>query len=243
MMTIHDDVKKEITKVLKDALSGLPEAAQLDKIGEVLQSAEATVGELIQKLTNKEEELAKSGDENKALQKQVEDILAKTKELEEQIASQEAELKSLEEKLASAEQRAFAAETVVNAAEAARVLDARVAELAEAKVLKSGEKLEAQKSKIGAMTDEEFASYRDELVELRAELAASLAETTTEVAAEVADETNVETEEVVEVAPPAIKKEEAAAAGALDVETVETPTLKKKYLEFAHSLAKLMDNK
>lgn len=230
-MITKEDFTKEVTAVLKDALAKLPETA---KVSEALETAETTISDLLQAVKSKEDELALAGDDKKALQQQVDELMAKTKELEEQLAAREAELKDINTQRAELEQRATAAEAVLAEAAAAKLLETRVSELAEAKVLKSGEKLEAQKAKIAAMTDEEFAAYREELVDLRLELEAALVTKET-----AADEAVVETEEVVEVAPPAIK-EEAAAAGALNVEIEETPTQKAKYIEFAQALAKLM---
>lgn len=229
-MITRDEFQKEVTAILKGALEGLPEAAQIAKVSEVLQTAEATVSELLQTVSAKEEELSNLGEEKATLLDQVQELATEAKEAKEQLAALEADLK---EKLAAAEERASAAEAVLKEAADAKALEARVAELAAAKVLRTGEKLEAQKEKVKAMNDEEFASYRDELVDLRSDLEAALKETAT-------DEDAEETEEVVDVAPPAINKEEAAAAGALDVEIVKPQTLKDKYAKLGPAIAKRM---
>ncbi len=229
--------KEEFQAMLKDAVKGtfdgLSEESRADKLNQLVVAAESTITDLNKVVEDKEAELAKAEGEKKALSEQVEELVAKNKQLEEQLAAREAELKDASEKHASAEQRATAAETVLAEQAAARTLEARVAELAAAKVLKSGEKLEGQKTKIASMSDEEFAAYRDELVDVRAEVEALLKDT--------AGEAVTEEEVVVEVAPPDINKEEAAAAGALDIESVETST-KSKYADFSVALAKRMRN-
>ncbi len=235
-MITKEDFKKEVTTVLKGALAGLPEATQLAKVSEVLETAETTISELLQTVESKDDELATSSEDNLTLKQQVDELMAKTKLLDEQLAAREAELKALTDLHMQAEQRAVAAETIIAEAAKIKTLETRVAELATSKVLKAGEKLEAQKAKIKSMSDEEFATYRDDLVDVRSELEALLKSATTEVATTVAD-----IEETVEVAPAAISKE-TAAAGTVAVEIVKTPTQKDRYAAFGAGLVKLMGN-
>lgn len=229
-MTISkEEFQKEVRAALEAAVSDLSKEARLEKVDALLEKAEATVTELLETIELKDQNITKSTDENKSLKEQVEELVAKTKEIEERLAAREAELKDAQDKALAAEERAATAETELAKIALDRRLELRVTELAEAKVLKSGEKADAQKAKIREMSDEDFSAYKDELVDLRLAVEASLKEAATTV------EVEVETEETVEVAPPQINREDAALA-ALDTENNDAG--KSRYSDFGSALAK-----
>ncbi len=236
MATTKEEFQTLLKDAVKGAFDGLSEESRLDKLNQLVATAESTISELLENVKSKDGELAKSDGDRKVLADQVEELVAKNKQLEEQLAAREAELKDTDDKRASAEQRATAAEAVLTEAAAVRTLEARIAELAEAKVLKSGEKLDAQKTKVASMSDEEFASYRDELVDVRSEFEASLKVVATDAVVADADAG------VVDVAPPQITVETAAAGALLDVESVEPSTLKSEAARFGAALAKRLRN-
>jgi len=232
-MLDKEEFRSEVSKALKDALAGVSAEARLDdKVKTLLESADSTISDLLETVELRDQEISKAADETKTLQETVEELTNKLKELEEVLAARDADLKEVQDKVVASEERATAAETELANIAHDRRLEVRVAELAEAKILKAGEKSEAQKAKVREMSDEEFASYKEELVDLRQAVEAAIKE--------VAGTENGE--EVVEVAPPLINKEDAAVA-ALNAENNE-PTGKSKYADLGPALAqRLKDNK
>ena len=221
-MITKEDFQKEIRDALKEAVAGVSEESRLDKVSALLEKADSTISELIETVELKDDELSKSEEAMAALKKEVLDLdHAQVKELE-RLTS---ELKEAQEKAVAAEERATKAESELTGISHDRRLELRVAELAEAKVLKAGEKLEAQKTRIRAMSDEDFAAYKEELVDLRQAVEAALQD---------------QGDEGVNIAPPVIDK--GAAAGVLNVEQMNNADRKSQMAEFGQALAKLLRN-
>lgn len=231
-MLDKEEFRSEVSKALKEALAGVSAEARLDdKVKTLLESADSTISDLLETVESKDQDLSKAADEYKSLQLKMEELVGKVSELEGVLAERDSQLKEVQDKVVAAEERASAAEAELTGIANDRRLEVRVAELAEAKILKSGEKAETQKSKVREMSDEEFASYKEELIDLRQSVEAALKE----VAAGSGDGKEVE------VAPPLINKEEAAAA-ALNAENND-PTGKSKFKDLGEALAKRLKNK
>ncbi len=224
-MITKEDFQKEIRDALKEAVAGVSEESRVDKVSALLEKADSTISELIETVELKDEELSKSEEAMAALKKEVEELTAKAKEVEERFTAREGELKEAQEKAAAAEERATKAESELTGISHDRRLELRVAELAEAKVLKAGEKLEAQKNRIRSLSDEDFAAYKEELVDLRQAVEAALQD---------------QGDEGVNIAPPVIDK--GAAAGVLNVEQTNNADRKAQMAEFGQALAKLLRN-
>jgi len=220
-MITKEDFQKEIRDALKEAVAGVSEESRVDKVSALLERADSTISELIETVELKDEELLKSEEVMAALKKEVEELTTKAKEVEGRFGG---ELKEAQEKAVAAEERATKAETELTGIAHDRRLELRVAELAEVKVLKSGEKLEAQKNRIREMSDEDFAAYKDELADLRQAVEAALQDN----------------EGDVNIAPPVIDK--GAAAGVLNVEQTNNADKKSQMAEFGQALAKLLRN-
>lgn len=198
----------EIRAILKDLLSEKEEAARLVKAEQVVHSAESTILELTNAVASKEDELTILAETNEGLTGQIEQLNSKVAELEGKVEESSNLFKELEEgaNKAKAELASMAKD---------RKLEVRIRELEADKVLRSGDKQEAQKARIRDMGDEEFASYKSDLIDMRSELAGALENE----AKRLAEGTAVGDEPAVEVAPPDLSQAgKEAAAAALDVE-------------------------
>ncbi len=230
-MLDKEEFRSEVSKAIQEALAGVSAEARLDdKVKTLLESADSTISDLLETVETRDQDLSKVADENKALQIKIEELSIKTKELEDLVAAREASLKEAEEKVVASDERAAAAEAELANIAHDRRLEVRVSELAEAKILKSGEKAEAQKAKVREMSDEDFASYKEELIDLRQSVEAAIKEVA---GVETGDET-------VDIAPPLINKQDAAVA-ALNAENNE-PTSKSKFNALGAALAKRLKN-
>lgn len=222
-----------IRSAIKDVLAEREEASRLDKVEDLLSTAESTINELTDTITKKEEALVVASSDNDSLRAQVEELKLKAEELE-------TKLSDADKKSEELEGRATAAEKELANIEAGRRLESRMTELEEAKVSKSGEKREAQTVRVRDLSDEEFAAYKQELVDIRSDVEAELKAVAAE-AKKASEKTAVEGEGVVAVPPADLDKalrEEAAAAAAatLDIEVV-SETMASTYLEMAAAMA------
>jgi len=131
-----------------------------------------------------------------------------------------------------------------------KAAELRMAELAKAGVALSDK--DTQTAKIRDMEDEEFGSYRDELVSLRRAVEAELAkavleeETQEEEAAEAEDEeveeeVAAEEEELVEETLPANVDPGQAIAAALNMEVMPSDSVLAKYAKLGEAMAKRMN--
>lgn len=221
--------KALIDEVVRDLMGAKDEAEKLAAAERAVEAAKQLIADLDAALDGKVEELAALSEENTRFQEQVEKFSAKVKELEDALSA-------AEKRATEAEGRATAAEQALAAIEHAKVLALRVAELESAKVIALPEKFEEQKARIAAMSDEEFAGYKAERVELRER---ALAEVRAELAAAAPPvvEPGEPVEPVVEVAAAdiaAARREEAALI--LDVELISEDAL-AKYRQLGEALA------
>lgn len=228
--SMNDDKFRDgIREAVREALAEKEEANRIANVEALLHDAKTTINELTQAIADKEVELSSSQEERESLQ-------AKIEELETQLADFTAKLDETEKSREDMEQRATAAEKELASIAADQRLAGRMAELEEAKVIAAGEAREAQEARIKELTDEEFAAYKAERVELRNQLEAEI-----KAASESAAASSEDDDAGNEVPPADIegaRKEEAAAAAAatLNVE-VASEGIKNKYLEMANKMA------
>jgi chromosome segregation ATPase len=171
---MSDTIDKEkfvqvIKEIAREVLNEQEEVDRNAKMEELLEKATGTIQDLTETITGKEEELASLTEQKEGLQSKVDELQTKVAELEEKLSSTQKEKEEVELK-------ATAAESALADIEAAKKLDSRMAELEEAKVAKAGDKREAQMSRVKEMSDDEFTSYKEELVELRAALETAIKE-------------------------------------------------------------------
>ena len=225
------EMKKSIAEAVREALAEKEAADRQSKVEELLNSAEDTVRDLTETIQGKEAELAAASEERNELLAQVEELKAKADELEAKLADANKSSEELQE-------RASTAEAELHKIAADRALEVRMANLEEAKVAKSGEKREAQAERVRGMSDEEFAAYKEELIELRQAVEAELKEKAAN--SEGADESEDEGDGV-EVAAADIEgarrsAEGEAAANTLNVETA-SEDLRAKFARFGKAMA------
>lgn len=232
----HDKFVGGIREAVREALAEKEEANRLEKVEELLQTAEDTINELTSTINKKDSELAASTEAQEDLKAKLEELQTKHAELEEKLAAAGNTTQELEE-------RASKAEKELADIAADRQLELRMAELEEAKVSSTDdERRKAQADRIRGMSDEEFAAYKQELVELRSRLEAELVKTNTE----EASKEEVEDEGGEGVAPADLekaRKEQAAAAAAatLNIE-VASEDIKSKYAKLGMAMAERLKN-
>lgn len=195
------EVSKEQIKALVDEMLNEKEEANVRKnIEDALEQATNTIDQLTTELEGKNTELSTISETASEYESKVEEL---TTELE---AARE-ELKSKDEELASTNQKL---EDMLKD----RAAELRMAELEDAGVVNSDR--EAQTAKVREMSDEDFASYRDELVSIRKAVLAEL-----EKAREKA-EADAKAEEEAKKAEEKAKEDKAKETTAADEADKET---------------------
>jgi hypothetical protein len=218
----------------------------------------------IQKRT--EEALQKSATTIEDLTTALEESNVKNEEFANTVVEQETSIADLESKLEAAKieieeatQKLAESENTIEGMNKDRAAELRMAELEEAGV--AGSDKESQTTKVRDMSEEDFASYRDELVSLREAVVAELSnsereevaeeekeETAEEEKEEVAEEEAAEESEEAEVAeeeaseeseetPPANIDPQNAISAALNMEIQPSKGMKEKYAELGNAMA------
>lgn len=224
--TMNDDkFKGDIREAVAEVMAAKEDAARFNTIEALLNDSQSTINELTESISEKELELATSSEEVTALKTKVEELEAKAEEFLAQLADASKTSEELTE-------RASLAEKELAGIAADKALAGRMADLEEAKVALSGDKREAQETRVRDMGEEEFAAYRDERVELRALLEAELKEAASAADEGKNDDKGVTAEEAAAVAA-------VAAAATLNVETASASVV-SKYLDFGETLAASM---
>lgn len=215
---MDDKFKVDIREAVNEIMAAKEDADRVNTIEALLNDSQKTITDLTEVITNKESELAASAEEVTNLKAKVEELETKAQEFQGMLAESQDGAKVLEE-------RASAAEGELASIAADRALAGRMAELEEAKVVLSGDKRTAQEERVRNMSEEEFASYKEERTELRAQLEAELKE------AASATDSDAAGDSADDVA--------AAAAVTLNVENASA-SVQNKYLNFAETLAASM---
>lgn len=182
--------KNELYKEVKQAVDAIfnekEEAEKQKKAEEALRKSATTIDELTKELESNKSEYSELESKYNEIQntleekeKELSNIKEEKTQLEQSAEEKETELSSIKE-----EHEKIKSEKEANDKELSSVkeeldnlkkdqlVEARVSELEEAKV--ASKDIETQKKKIRDMSDEEFASYKNELVSLRETIVASL---------------------------------------------------------------------
>jgi len=242
------EVSKEQIKALVDDLLNEKEEANVRK------NIEAALGQATNTVDNLTAELATKNAELVAASEAAADSESKIKELTTELEAAKVALTTKDEELASVK-------TEIEEMKKDRAAELRIAELKDAGVANTNH--ETQSAKVREMSDEEFASYKDELISIRAAVVAELEKAR---AAEV--EANAKAEEEAKLAAEAAKKAAAeavayansntddkgeetgtppanitpgqAAMASLNMEYIPSADITKKFQELGRSLAKRM---
>lgn len=238
-MDNKEALKKDIETVVSEILSSKEEAEIRQKTEEALQKSADTITELTTTLEERDSEFAE-------LQEKVNETEAKVQELTEQLEAANQKVEETEKALADKENELVEIQKD-------RAAELRMAELKKAGVARSDS--EAQTAKVKEMEDEEFAAYKDELVNLRKAVEEELAkarekdekaeseekEEAEEEKEEEASEENEEeaSEEDEETTPVKIDPSYAAMAS-MNLEVAVSDEVSKKYRELGKALAERM---
>lgn len=239
MMT--DQLKKDIEVMVTEIFSQKEEADKKVRTEEALQKAAATISELTEALEKKN---AQEGE-----------MASKVAELENSITDLNSKLEAAKKETEDSNSKLANAEKTIAEMNKDRATEIRMKDLVDSGIALSNK--EVQTAKVREMTDEEFASYKDELISLRKAIEEELAKT-----AQAADEQAKKEQEEKEKAAAAAKEEEdkkaadtanavtpppevnkeSAAKAALNLE-VKKDDILTKYAEMGKAMAQRMVEK
>lgn len=182
---MDEKLKKDVEAIVATIFSEKEEADIRKKTEDALNKSAKTIEDLTNTLETKNSEVS--------------ELEEKLSEGEEKIGNLESELEAAKKEVESSNEKLAETENTINEMKKDRAAEVRMSELEKAGV--AGSNKETQAAKIREMSDDEFASYKNELSDLRQAILDELkTETTEEVAEEEAEETAETTEETEEVA-------------------------------------------
>jgi len=241
----NKDLERQVAAVVAELFNEKEEAEIRKNTEAKLQEAATSISELTLALEDKNAEVA--------------DFEEKISESEARIQELESELEAAKTKLETAEAKIVETENTLETMRKDRAAEVRMAELEEAGVSRVDK--DSQMNKVREMTDEDFASYKEELMSIReavvnelkkaAEEADKIAQETTETKPvekakeEVVEETEESTEEETaeesveeeETAPPAQITPGQAAMASLNFEYRPTKDVTEKYRKMGEAMA------
>lgn len=242
---MEDKFKKDVEVLIKAIFSEKEEAAMKQKTEEALQTSASTIDELTTALEEKSADLLVKEETVATLNKTVE-------ELKSGLEAAKLETSTVAEKLAGVE-----AELEKMCKD--KATEVRMAELETAGIVRKDK--ESQAAKVREMSDEEFASYRDELVSIReavlSEMEAAKKEADEKATAAATEaEAKLKEEEAKKAAasaansstqdagspPPAHIDPSKAVSAALNLETFPSDDVKAKYNKLGHAMADMFKN-
>lgn len=236
----QDNLRKDIEAIVTSIFSEKEEADIRKRTEDALQEAATTIDDLTNSLADRHND--------------VEQLESKVSEHEEKASNLETELEAAQKEVESFKEKLDAADTALEEIKKDRAADIRMAELEEAGVARNSEETKvAQVVKVREMSDEEYVSYKDELVAVRQavldEIAAAseleetvekeeTAEEVEEVVEEVVEaETEVAEEEVEEETEPVNVDTEKTVEAALNMDVDFSDDVFKKYAELGKAMA------
>lgn len=246
---MNEELKKDIEAAVSEIFSQKEEAEQKARTEEALQKS----ADVITELTDSLDALTETAKEHES---EVAELVARIDELTSELEAAKNEATENANKLAESEK-------TIDEMKKDKAAELRMSELTTAGVALSNK--EAQTAKVREMSDEDFASYKDELIAVREAVKAELAknvEVETEEAAgteeeaaseeetETAEEENEEeaseeeteeaSEEDAEETQPAEIDKNKAVAGALNLEVFPSDDVLAKYRKFGEAMAARM---
>jgi len=246
---MDEKLKKDIKAMVAEIFSEKEEAEMKDKTEAALSKSAQTIEELTTALEEKNES--------------TEELTSKASELDATIEDLTSQLEAAKKEVEEVATKLAESEKAIEEMNKDRAAELRMSELEEAGV--SGSDKEAQSAKIREMLDEDFASYKEELVSLREAIVAELS-TSEEEKEEVAEEKEEEakeeekeeeeakeeeneeeakeeeteeeaSEEESEETSPANIDPQNAISAALNMEIVPSDDVKAKYAKLGQAMA------
>lgn len=222
-----DELKKDIENMVADIWSEKEEADVRKKTEEALQKSADVITELTDSLEDKNSE--------------VDEITEKLTASDTKIKELETELEAAGKELEKSKEDLIISEKGVDSMKKDKAADIRMVELVEVGVVHSD--IETQTLKVRDMSDEDFASYRDELVSLKEAVEERLTKAAIEAAEREKSATADEKEkDNTSVSAAEIDKDNATKA-ALNLETASTEEVSEQYKEMGKSMAALWTKK
>ena len=239
-----DQLSTDVTTIVNDIFKEKEESEMIKATEKALQRSTDTINELTESLEAKDQELNDRNSDILGLNEKAQTLEARITELEEEKSTFEAEKANFETEKSEIITRAEEAESKMAEMEKDKTAEIRLNELKEAGV--SSANTENQVSKVREMSDEDFTSYKEELVAIREAIVAEL-----ESSEEVLTEETGETEEVsTEETEEETEEDEEAAAGsdvvsntmhsvaaALNMEVMPNKDVIAKYRELGNQMA------
>jgi chromosome segregation ATPase len=235
---MEDKFKKDVEVLIKAIFSEKEEAAMKQKTEEALQTSANTIDELATALEEKSADLLVKEETVATLTKTVDDLKSEleaakleTSTVADKLAGVEAELEKMHKDKAT---------------------EIRMSELEVAGIVRKDK--EGQAAKVREMSDEEFASYRDELVSIReavlaemeaakkeadekAAVAAAEAKVKEEAATKAAAAADSSSNQAIGDTPPANIDPTKAVSAALNMEMAPSDDVKNKYNKLGQAMA------
>jgi len=248
---MNEELKKDVVVMVAEIFSQKEEAEQRAETEKALQRSADTITELTDALEGKN-----ASDEEVATQ--INDLETKVTELTSGLEAAQNEVEESASKLAESESK-------IEEMRKDKAAELRMDELVKAGVALSDK--DAQTAKIREMEDEEFGSYKEELVSLRSAVEAELAKPASEEEAseeetqeeETAEENNEEVneeeateeetneeaseeneEEAEEETPPVNVDPDMAVAAAMNMEVMPSDNVIAKYAKLGAAMAERM---
>lgn len=237
-MDNKDTLKAEITSIVADIFEGKKEEEQRSRTEEALETAATSINDLTTKVGKLEDTVASVESEKSTLKEELDSVKETFKtdktEIETKLAESE---KSAEELKSQFETVSAELEDLKQEA----VASTRIGELEVSGVLRND--AETQKAKVKTMSDEEFASYKDELEAIRKSIleqleAANKSEETSDEDASKEDASKEKDDGI--VTPPVEISSGNALSAALNMEIVPSDDIVKKYQDLGNAMAASM---
>ncbi len=172
---MSDQLTADVKNIVDDIFRIKEESEMKQETEKALQTSADMITELSGSLEAKDAKLNDKEAEVSTLGETISDLELKITELTNEKTDLEGEKETFETEKADIVRRAEEAENKIAEMEKDRLSITRVSELKEAGIAATNEKaIEDQASKIREMSDEEFSSYKDELVAIREAIIAEL---------------------------------------------------------------------
>jgi outer membrane murein-binding lipoprotein Lpp len=226
---MDEKMKSDIKAIVAEIFTDKEDVEIQRKTEAALQKSATTIEELT---TTLEESSAKN-----------EELISSVAEFETSVEDLKSELEAAKKEIVEATQKLTESESTIESMNKDRAAELRMSELEQAGVASSGK--EAQTAKVKEMSDEDFASYRDELVSLREAVMAELSNSEKlevkeekEVIAkvEVAEEEDA-SDESEDVTPAVNIDPQNAISAALNMEIQPSKGMTAKYAELGKAMA------
>jgi len=237
-----DQLSNDVVKIVDDIFKKKEESEMIKATEKALQRSTDTINELTESLEAKDQELNDRESEILGLNENTQTLEARITELEEEKSTFDEGKAAFETEKADIIKRAEEAESKIAEMEKDKLTEIRLNELKEAGV--AATKIEDQTSKVREMSDEDFSSYKEELVAIReaiiAELKASEENTDTgDTDTGDVDTEDTDTEEDEEDAADSDLTENAmhSIAAALNMEVMPNKDMMTKYKELGSQMA------